>query len=117
MVEVEHLKLDNQRLLALLKSTKEFKEFADIADASGGRIHFAGKPTPEEAKQLAEPKNWMPTEALRLANQFRIRNESVSEPAMNRLLAELNKVWRDRETKRVAKIQRDCNTEVSDLRR
>jgi hypothetical protein len=104
MVEVEHLKLDNQRLLALLKSTKEFKDFADIADASNGRIHFAGEPTAEEQRQLAEPKNWMPAEALRLANQFRIKDESVSEPAMNRLLAELNKVWRDRETKLVAKV-------------
>ena len=114
MVEVEHLKLDNQRLLTLLKSTKEFKDFSGIADASSGRIHYADD---YENENLKNPKNWMPTETLEIANRFRVKNEGLSEPAMNRLLAELNKVWWAREQKRVNSIQKSCNTETKDLRR
>lgn len=116
MVEVEHLKLDNQRLLTLLKSTKEFKDFSGIADASNGRIHYADESAASKENPVA-PKNWMPTEALEIANRFRVRNEGLSEPAMNRLLAELNKVWWAREQKRVNTIQKSCNTETKDLRR
>ena len=66
MVEVEHLKADNARLLALLKSTKEFKNFSDLADASHGRIHFSQSESNLES--VKNPKNWMPNEALSVAN-------------------------------------------------
>lgn len=40
LVEVEHLRADIKRLVAMLRSTSEFKEFADLADDAGKYFYF-----------------------------------------------------------------------------
>jgi hypothetical protein len=40
LLNVESYKLDNQRLIKLLASTKEFKNFAEFATDSGGNVRY-----------------------------------------------------------------------------
>lgn len=40
LLQAEHYKIDNQRLIKLLASTKEFKNFAEFAADSGEGVRY-----------------------------------------------------------------------------
>ena len=40
LLEVEHLKDDNIRMLTMLKSTEEYRDFAHLAEDSSGGIRY-----------------------------------------------------------------------------
>jgi hypothetical protein len=40
LLQAEHYKLDNERLIKLLASTKEFKNFAEFAQDSGASVRY-----------------------------------------------------------------------------
>jgi hypothetical protein len=119
----------------MLASTKQFEAFGKLAlDTAENTIRFmnpgqaalekqAGKchtREPESTTTLkdfqggkGEEDNWIPEEAFRVAHDFRNRCAStVSQALMNQLLADLNKIWRDREKKSVSRVQNNAHREI-----
>lgn len=64
ILEVEHLKADNQRLIGILKGTKEYKDFACFVEDSGGAISLPlQQSTSKKTKGKTETsKDWIPAE-------------------------------------------------------
>ena len=130
MLEVEHLKADNERLLRMLQKTKDYKGFANMClDSAGLGTHMdmdfpapgAKKGKENNKNKLtdakAEEDSWIPEQAFKVAHKFRARHGDLSEKAVDQLLTELNKIWRDREKKQIARIKSSCNSQVADVKR
>ena len=62
MVELEHYKADNSRLVSLLKSTQEFKSFSEYAEASEG-IRYLPRTNKTVTKGNDECDDWVPSDA------------------------------------------------------
>lgn len=63
-------------------------------------------------------EDWIPEEAFKVAHDFRNRCAAqVSQSLMNQFLKDLNKIWKQREDKQIARIKSECNREVQFLRR
>lgn len=77
LLEIEHLKDDNKRLLSLLKNTEEYKDFAYLAEDSSGGLTFVnsenkvrvitGKTKKKNEKtaknnDVSNEDNWVPHE-------------------------------------------------------
>jgi hypothetical protein len=115
-------------LIKLLASTKEFANFGEFAHNSGSSVRYLD-PTrqPVKAKkdqrlksfkQGEEMEDWLPSEAYKVAHDFRNRCAGqISESLMNTFLKDLNSIWKDREDKQIAKIKGECSHEVQFLRR
>ena len=141
-LELEHLRADNLRLLRLLKTTNEFKNFDTAQTWSKsrfgqavphktkpalGRNSLGRRESPSklnkqskfaEKENVKASRNWIPTEAYSIANDFRVKYQGqLNETNINRLLAELNQIWRDREVRIVDQIRNNTNAEVMSLRR
>ena len=109
MVQVEHLKSDNERLIKLLKSTKEFRDFSEFAGSMTGAVAVAPP---------AEEDEWVPLDAFSLAHEFFGQQDGeLTERKVNLLLAKLNGIWREREKTQISRIKMNCAREVEDLRR
>jgi len=123
LLEIEHFKADNERLVQMLAQTKEFAAFGKLAlDTAENTIRYLnpGQAALDKKKQChtrvpksavtlkdfkGEEEDWIPEEAFRVAHDFRNRFAStVSQALMNQLLADLNKIWRDREKKSVSRV-------------
>lgn len=63
MVEIQQLKEDNKRLMALLRETKEYKEFAGYVEDSGGNVRAASKENLQSNRDDSEGANWIPEAA------------------------------------------------------
>ena len=106
LLEIEHFKADNERLVQMLAQTKEFSAFGKLAlDSYENTIRYMN-PGPNAAEQKLEkchprlPKThvtlkdfkgeeeeWIPEEAFKVAHDFRNRCASnVSQVLMNQLL-------------------------------
>ena len=132
MLDYQQIKTDNQRLLLLLKSTTEFKEF-NIGGEQGKR--FVPLPAKSEAKlQINKSRSfssthkpqpaplpddhWIPTEAYRVAETFKQENSlDISNTQINKLLAELNRIWKEREWKQLYQVKQEAALEIMSLRR
>lgn len=101
MLELECYKADNDRLIKLLNSTKEFKDFAEFAQDNKGSVRYlAGEKKYGKSKiqDDEEEESWIPQEAFKIAHNYREKyGEGLTETLINKMLKELNKVWRDRE--------------------
>jgi len=133
LLEIEHYKADNERLVQMLAQTKEFSAFGKLAlDTAENTIRYLNPGqaaqelktkgytrAPKSAHKFkAEAEDWIPEEAFRVAHDFRNRCAStVSQALMNQLLADLNKTWRDREKKSIARVQNNAHREIQYLRR
>ena len=63
-------------------------------------------------------EDWIPEEAFKIAHEFRNKVAAQVAPAlMNTFLKDLNKVWKAREDRQIARIKSECNREVQFLRR
>lgn len=107
LVQVEHLKSDNERLIKLLKSTKEFRDFSEFAGSMAGTVTVTAPEVNEE---------WVPLDAFSLAHEFFADGE-LTERKVNLVLAKLNGIWREREKAQIARVKMNCAREVEDLRR
>lgn len=125
LLEAEHFRKDNERLIKLLASTKEFANFGEFAHDSGASVRFLDaerQPTtchPKPVNKLKgfkaneEIEDWLPQEAFKIAHNFRNKFAGqISESLMNTFLKDLNKIWKEREDKQIAKIKSECNHEV-----
>ena len=137
LLEIEHYKADNERLVQMLAQTKEFGAFGKLAldtaentirymnpgqavlDKKHEKCHTRAPKSNVSLKDFkGEEDDWIPEEAFRLAHDFRNRCAStVSQALMNQLLADLNKIWRDREKKSIARVQNNSHREIQFLRR
>lgn len=138
MLQNEHYKLDNERLIKLLGATDQYSNFAELATDSGANIRCLdnkrtpvvkpkGNPTSKSLKNGVKTKDfkageefeqWIPEEAFKIAHDFRNKcASSIQVSLMNQFLTDLNKVWKAREERQVARIKSECNREVQFLRR
>jgi hypothetical protein len=145
LLEIEHLKDDNVRLLQMLKTTDEYKDFAYLAENVSGGIRFINNDNDNKDKKVKvntnykslknknvkdceraqkekenpfNGDNWVPMDAFKCAYEFRDKyNIEMSEPLINDLLRALNKIWRDRESKQITSIKTKYQTEIMALRR
>ena len=68
MLEIEHLKSDNMKLVNLLKKTKEYKQFAEYIEDSGGAVHISAHSLSPKAKKSRKDArkdmlgDWVPAE-------------------------------------------------------
>jgi len=131
LLQAEHFRQDNERLVKLLASTKEFANFGEFAHSSGASVRYLDperQPTKchfpkydtklKSFKADEEIEDWMPEEAFKVAHDFRNKCAGqISSALMNTFLKDMNKVWKEREDKQIAKIKSECNHEVQFLRR
>ena len=139
LLEIEHFKADNERLIQMLAQTKEFADFGKLAldtpescirfmnpgdydyeTRKLGKCHSRVKPKDKYTLKdfTLEEEDWIPEEAFKAAHDFRNRCASqVSQALMNQLLTDLNVIWRDREKKRLARVQAQSHREIQYLRR
>lgn len=118
MLELEHYKADNDRLIKLLGDKNKY--FSDFAKDNKGSVRYLAGPVKYGKSECDEPEDnsWIPHEAFEIAHQFRDSNgNALSETMINKMLRELNKVWRDRERRQIARVKNSCSTELKDLRR
>ena len=67
---MEQVRDDNNRLMKLLKQTKEYQEFANFVEDSGGNVRNVEKALIEQHENL-DDDNWLPSDAYALAHKFR----------------------------------------------
>jgi len=131
LLEVEKLKSDIKRLIHLLKSTEEFKEFAENANLVGDDIRFLKnmhkekgnnknfKLWSEQRKLKSEFEGffWVPADSYKFANDFRIKYQGqFTEEILEILLFELNKIWKDKHDKSIAKLKEKQQTKLYTLK-
>mmetsp|Transcript_23640 Transcript_23640/g.23357 ORF Transcript_23640/g.23357 Transcript_23640/m.23357 type:complete len:107 (+) Transcript_23640:711-1031(+) len=97
LLEIEHYKMDNERLIQMLSQTQEFSKVGQLAKDCGSNVRFMNpdrQPTgchyPKKQSQLKDYKpsdemeDWIPEEAFKLAHDFRNKcASSVSQSLMN----------------------------------
>jgi len=107
MLELQHLRNDNKRLLDLLAKTQEFKHLTEFFQDSEGTHYLACKKPSEESD------NWVPRKAFKLIEN----TKSLNGEALETLVADLNKVFREREKNQIQRIKNQYETQVLNLKR
>lgn len=117
-VEIEHYKLDNARLVTLLKNTKEFADFAEFAEASEG-IRYLPKGNTVKISAENEKDDWVPSQSFKMVKDFLAKygNTGFNGVQINQLLEDLNAIWRRREKNLLSQVRSKCNRELEALRR
>ncbi len=130
LLENEHLREDNVKLVALLKRTKEYKNFAEYIEDSGGVVGVTASRSlsqPPQKRSITTASSglsrkegpsvteWVPSEAYKLAQE--LRAAPLTNELIDKLLANLNRIWRDREKKQIDRVKAKYSTELSDLKR
>ncbi|OMJ85352.1 hypothetical protein SteCoe_13325 [Stentor coeruleus] len=118
MVELEHYKADNARLVALLKSTDEFSAFSDFAEASEG-IRYMQRGNKVKVQVEEECDDWIPQESWKMVKDFLAKygEKGFKSVQINRLLEDLNSVWRRREKNLMSQVRSKCNKEIEAVRK
>ena len=118
LVEIEHYKADNARLVTLLKSTAEFSSFAEFAEASEG-IRYLPRSAKGKIDSEKETDDWVPSQAFKTVKDFLAKygEKGFKSVQINQLLEELNAIWRRREKNLMSQVRSKCNRELEKLRR
>lgn len=120
-MQIEAYRRENARLLNMLSKTNEYREFAHSAIDSGN-VRFMDPVMPatttEVKPQLAEKEDWIPEDAYKVAHDFRNKcAANISKAMMNTLLTDLDKIWRQREDKKLQRLKSSMTREIESLRR
>lgn len=120
LLEIEHLKADNDRLIKLLQATKEYKNFSKFALDNLGSVRFmpatkknrcpvrncGANTITENVNPNLEEENWVPQEAFDIAYKYKQQyGNELTDTLINKLLKTLNVVWRDRERRQIARVK------------
>ena len=133
-IENEQLRKDNAYLVQLLKETKQYAPFAQYIEDSGGlayKLDMNILTSSKESKwRTGTHKNldlnniedqldgMVPANVHAIASDFRIEHgNDLSAELIHQLLANLNKIWRDREKKVVARIKTKCEAQITQMKR
>ena len=97
-LQVEHYKVENERLLKLLADTDKYANFTQLlpppAEEEEAPKPIVPKKNPKEFA-VNEFEDWVPQEAFKVAHDFRNKCAlHVSTSMINQLLNDLNKIWR-----------------------
>lgn len=131
LLEIEHIKADNERLVKLLKGTKEYKQFGKFAEDNLSSVRYmhttkrqkcgftncAANTEKENVNANLEDENWIPQEAFDIAYTYKQHGNELTDSLINKLLKTLNLVWRDRERRHIARVKNNCNHQIQKLRR
>lgn len=135
LLEINHLKDDNMRLLQMLKTTDQFKDFAYIGPTVAGGVRFVRtdeRPKSSGISKAGNKKNaqsnkvnkmmsegaWVPSDAQSFVSDFSIKyGLQISENLLNELLVGLNKIWQEREKRQVNSVKNQYQSEIMSLRR
>ena len=115
-IELDSLKADNERLIALLKDTCEYAEMeSDEIVKAAAKMSLDGKGTKAiddtlranlSARGIKDPKqktaadrlnnDWIPTESVRAINKIKEKFKGqMTDSCISRILYELNTIWRN----------------------
>lgn len=130
LLENEHLRNDNIRILQMLKTTDEYKNFAFLNQTTPGGIRYVhddvsiktGHHDCQIAKSEANFKHfcdsWIPSEAFDLVINYNKKyNLELNEKIINDLLVSLNNIWKQKEHKVILKVKSKYQKEIMDLKR
>lgn len=130
LLENEHLRNDNIRMLQMLKTTNEFKDFAFLNQTTPGGIRYVHDDhiimTGHHNCQIAKSEenfqhfcdSWIPSEAFDLLLNYNKKyNMDLSEKVINDLLASLNTIWRQKEHKVIVRLKAKYQKEIIDSKR
>ena len=130
IMENQHLKDDNLRLLEMLKTTNEYKDFAYLNETIPGGIRFVHDPPlskkhkheceKRETENLLKKnnENWIPNEAFNIIYDFKKKyNMEINDKVISDLLGCLNQVWRDKETKQITRVKAKYQREIIELKK
>ncbi len=130
IMENQHLKDDNLRLLEMLKTTNEYKDFAYLNETTPGGIRFVHDPPlskkhkheceKRETENLLKKnnENWIPNEAFNIIYDFKKKyNMEINDKVISDLLGCLNQVWRDKERKQITRVKAKYQREIIDLKK
>ena len=71
---------------------------------------------PEDSEEAQD--GWVPNDAYVLAHTFRKRfGNELTPDLINDLLRDLNKIWRDREKKQIARLKTNYSQELATMKR
>jgi hypothetical protein len=91
----------------------EVEVFSKVYSTGGAFSRVRDAPITRE-----ESSNWVPTDAVRLAFDFKQRHmQHVNMNMMNELLQQLNEIWRMRERRHVSRAKSRWVTQVKELKR
>ena len=111
------MKRDNDKLISMLKQTKEYQDFGDFIEDSGGQVRSLAPSSKPPLLQF-DDSSWIPQDAYSLAHSFRLSHGSELTPHLiNQLLTDLNRVWRERERKQISRIKQNSLQEIHQLKR
>lgn len=83
-------------------------------DDSGGQVRAIEKEnlrSEENGKQ--DEEEWIPNEAYSLGHKFReFHGNDLTPLLVNQLLADLNKIWREREKKQITRVKQECQEKI-----
>ncbi|KRX05020.1 hypothetical protein PPERSA_06654 [Pseudocohnilembus persalinus] len=142
-VEVQKMQDDIERLIQLLKTTKEFKEFSLFCESSNDvrflkRIHQVYKGNEKRTncckssandnyKNSKANKNkvdaneqlfWIPKDTFKFLSHFTIKNQGKIQPEnIEEILFGLNKYFKNREDARITKMKKKYENEIEKLKR
>ena len=131
LLEIEHLKDDNVRLLEMLKNTKEFKDFAKSKSQnlngtkllqtfkSNNSVSNINNKSYSKSYNTNEIVNtYVPNEAYELVQDFKNNNNlTISDSILNSLLSSLNKIWKDYYSKQIKNLKAKNSEEINKLKR
>lgn len=134
-VELNNLKADNEKLIALLKESSEYQDLEDIdimrkakylsnqsvaqiCDTFGIELN---KAQTRMLKRQGDANEWIPTAAVKKIEEIKKENEKdgglMTETCISRILYELNMIWRNIMRKENQAIKKKFTLQVQDLRR
>jgi len=132
IIENEHLKYDNLRLLNILKSTKEYKNFGYLTDDNITKaiIYIKTYPTLQkdskglnvkekiEKNKIHNNLNWISlstyTKVKELLNYHKIE---FNEDCINEILYLLNSSWKERENNLLLFVENKYKKEIEEIKR
>ena len=127
LLEIEHLKDDNIRLLEMLKTTNEFKDFAKLKmqnpngtkllqTVSSNNYNTNNKSNYNGSEIISN--NYIPNEAYELVQNFKNNNNlPISDSILNSLLSSLNQIWKDYYSKQIKTLKSKNAEEINKLKR
>ena len=120
LLEIDHLRSDNARLINLLKGTKEYKNFAEYSEDSKGVVNIQVKYKGCARRCMSDMnqdkfEQWVPIEAFRIAQE--LKTTPLTDDIIDKVLVELNRIWREREKRQVERIKGKYALELANLRR
>ena len=126
LLQINHLKEDNKRLVELLSITDKFSDFAFLSQSIPGGIRYLSdkniKKMPPRMKatfikqKIESLNSWIPGAAYdRLLEFNHLHNIKMDEDLINELLYKLNQVFREKEQKNLTKMKNKFQEQIFNL--